>query len=99
MRRLAAAILAAGLCAGCGGPEPRTVEDRVDDHAIASEVSRLLSRVDGIDRHQIRVESVEGRVRLTGEVPDDAAAERACAATLRARGVVSVVDQLRRVGR
>jgi osmotically-inducible protein OsmY len=92
-------VVAIVLLGACGDPGPRTVEDRVDDHAIVSEVNRLLSRVDGLDRHRIRVSCTDGKVTLGGEVRDDATAARAVEAAGNARGAVSVEDRMQRPAR
>lgn len=85
------AIFAAG-CAG-GGNEPRTEEDRVDDHTIEADVNRALSRVDGVDRLKLKIESIRGKVVLSGRVRDAAAAKAAVEAAAKVHGVQEVVDK------
>jgi osmotically-inducible protein OsmY len=95
MRRL---LLAAALAA-CGCPEPRKSpeEARVEDHSIASDVSRALSRVKTVDRLRIRIEVSGGVVTLSGKVDDGLAACDACAAAHEVKGVKEVVDRLERM--
>jgi osmotically-inducible protein OsmY len=85
---------------GCGAPEgPRTEEERVDDHAIAADVNRALSRIDGIDRLRVKIDCARGTVVLSGPVRDDAAARAACRAAEDVKGVKEVLDRLDRTGR
>lgn len=94
------AILIGSLfVAGCSTPEgPRTEDERVDDHSIAADVNRAISRVDGVDRLRVRIDCHRGTVVLTGPVRDDSAARAACKAAEAVKGVKEVLDRLDRTG-
>jgi len=93
MKRLLLLIVLGAV--GCGGGSSgRTEEDRIDDHAIESDVSRVLTRVPGVDRLRIRIESTGGRVTLSGSVPGEEGAKAACEAARKVDGVVEVIDRL-----
>lgn len=99
MKRLIA-VMGVVLLAGCGGGEgtrePRTDDEKVDDQAIAAEINRVLSRIDGIDRLKVRIEVARGHVTLSGPARDDAAAKAACEAARGVSGVEGVRDLLER---
>ncbi|MEK7467615.1 MAG: BON domain-containing protein [Planctomycetota bacterium] len=98
MKRLALlALLVAAGCTGSGTTTARTDDELVEDQAIAAEVNRALSRVEGVDRLKIQIEVVRGIVSLTGPVSDEASAKAACAAARRVDGVKGVRDLLERV--
>ncbi|KAF0240565.1 MAG: hypothetical protein FD180_4876 [Planctomycetota bacterium] len=87
---------AAGGCAGDGETRARTDEELVADQAIAAEVNRALSRVDGVDRLKIQIEVVRGIVSLSGPVRDQAAAKAAYDAAERVDGVKGIRDMMKR---
>jgi osmotically-inducible protein OsmY len=93
---LALTLLACG-CSGSGNGT-RTEEDRIDDHAIEADVNRAISRVDGVDRLRVRIESIRGIVTLSGKVRDEAAAKGALEAAAKVSGVKKVTDALEREG-
>jgi osmotically-inducible protein OsmY len=97
MRTLAllALVVAAG-CTGSGTTTARTDDELVADQAMAAEVNRALSRVDGVDRLKIQIEVVRGIVSLSGPVSDETAAKAACAAARKVNGVKGIRDLLER---
>ncbi len=99
MNRLIA-VLGLVFLAGCGGGEgtsrPRTDDEKVDDQAIAAEINRVLSRVEGIDRLKVRIEVARGYVTLSGPARDEGAAKAACEAAAGVSGVEGVRDLLER---
>ena len=90
-----ALVVAAG-CTGGGTTTARTDEELVADQAIAAEVNRALSRVEGVDRLKIQIEVVRGIVSLSGPVSDESAAKAACAAARKVDGVKGIRDLLER---
>ena len=98
-RVMAISVVLAFAAGGCVGDETtraRTDEELVADQAIAAEVNRALSRVDGVDRLKIQIEVVRGIVSLSGPVRDQAAAKAACDATERVDGVKGIRDMMKR---
>ena len=93
------AFLVAAGCTGSGTTTARTDEELVEDQAIAAEVNRALSRVEGVDRLKIQIEVVRGIVSLLGPVSDESAAKAACAAARKVSGVKGIRDLLERQDR
>ncbi len=60
------------------------------DEALAREVARIITGRPGVDTHRVRVEAHEGRLRLSGEVPDLHSRAEAERLALGVRGIASV---------
>ena len=66
----------------------------LDDAAVTAKVKAALLATDGISSSDISVETEQGRVILTGRVPDQMQAERAEDAAERVDGVLSVENRI-----
>lgn len=71
-----------------------TVACAKSDVGITTSVKSRLAADDTVKAYQINVDTKEGVVTLTGEVPSQAAKETAVQVTRATDGVVSVVDNL-----
>ena len=106
MRTLAVAgALAAAALAGCDQADQKQVSKEVreqsavvakaiDDSAITAKVKTALLAEPGIPSADISVETVAGKVTLTGKVADRAQAERAIQVVAMVEGVKGVDNRL-----
>lgn len=106
MRTLAVtAALAAAVLAGCDQADQKQVSKQmreqsavvakaVDDSAITAKVKTALLAEPGIPSAEISVETVAGKVTLTGKVTDRAQAERAIQVAAMVEGVKGVDNRL-----
>lgn len=106
MKTLAiAGALAAAALAGCDQADQKQVSKQVreqsavvakavDDSAITAKVKTALLAEPGIPSADISVETVAGKVTLTGKVTDRAQAERAIQVAAMVEGVKGVDNRL-----
>ena len=106
MRTLAlTGAVAAAVLAGCDQADQKQVSKQVreqsavvakavDDSAITAKVKTALRAEPGIPSADISVETVSGKVTLTGKVTDRAQAERAIQAAAMVEGVKGVDNRL-----
>jgi len=100
-----AGAFAAALAAGCDQASQKqaskevreqsaVVAKTIDDAAITAKVKTALLAEPGIPSADISVETVAGKVTLTGKVPDRAQAERAIQVAATVEGVTGVDNRL-----
>ncbi len=71
------------------------VGDKVKDMSITTAINAELARDNDLSALRINVDTVDGRVILRGDAPNEAARERAATLAGGVDGVVSVDNQLR----
>jgi len=91
----AGALMGAGATAGIAVAQERSVGDAIDDAAVEVEVNHYLfqEHVDDLFR-AVSVESVEGRVLLTGNVKTQELRDRATELAYKADGVREVINEI-----
>jgi len=99
MTRLGRAVLMVALLAtpvatlsGCAST--RTTTRQIDDASITASVKTRLAENPDVKAHQIDVDTIDGKVTLTGEVTSSAMRSEAIRVAQRTEGVVSVRDNL-----
>lgn len=78
---------------GCKGTTARP-EGTIDDRAIVAHIRSLISKEPALDAAAIRVFAQEGKVTLSGPVPDTATKARLLDEARGVEGVKSVSDDL-----
>jgi len=91
----AGALMGAGATAGIAVAQERSVGDAIDDAAVEVEVNHYLfqEHVDDLFR-AVSVESVEGRVLLTGNVKTQELRDRATELAYKADDVREVINEI-----
>jgi hyperosmotically inducible protein len=104
MKKLLAALLSAASLAGCAGmgsdrgtgPDagPRSVGQVVDDATITAQVKAALAADPDLSALKINVDTLQGAVKLKGEVKTIALRRKADSLAAGIKGVKSVDNQL-----
>ncbi|WP_423199545.1 MULTISPECIES: BON domain-containing protein [unclassified Cupriavidus] len=91
-------VMAAGADADTPSSTGRTAAPRdtaaTSDRAITANVQAKLAAVPGVDINRIKVNTVDGVVRLEGTIRDEAQRENILQAAKDTRGVTAVSDEL-----
>jgi hyperosmotically inducible protein len=74
--------------------EQPTVGERVQDATITAKVKAALLAADNVNGTDISVETVDGRVVLSGMVPDQGQVDRAVATARNVEGVIDVENRI-----
>jgi hyperosmotically inducible protein len=76
------------------GDSARTVGQTLDDAGITAKVKTALLAEKGVNGTSINVDTMQGRVTLTGRVPDQAQVDRAAQVASSVEGVKAVENKL-----
>lgn len=91
---LMVALLAAPVTTLSGCASTRSTTRQIDDATITASVKTRLAQDPDVKAHQIDVDTIDGKVTLTGEVKSSAMRAEAVKLAQRTEGVVSVRDNL-----
>jgi hyperosmotically inducible protein len=75
-------------------PPEQRIESKIEDIAITGKVKAALATADGLNDSSIKVETIDGRVTLSGRLADDAQRTRAIETVRRVEGVRGVDSRL-----
>jgi hyperosmotically inducible protein len=87
-------LLLVTLVYGCKAPSSSPAGEKGDDRAIVARIQSVISEDPALSGHVIRVFAQEGKVTLSGPVPDREAKSRLLARAKDVKGVKSVSDNL-----
>jgi osmotically-inducible protein OsmY len=79
---------------GCKSSTAGRRDEMVDDRAIVARIRTLISEDPGLSLSAVRVFAIEGKVTLSGTVPDSDAKSRLLTGARGVKGVKSVSDNL-----
>jgi osmotically-inducible protein OsmY len=92
---LVAALMTAGLVAGCSStPTQQSTGEAIDDGVVTAKVKAALIEDPVTKAHQINVETFKGQVQLSGFVESDEARARALQLAREVEGVKKVKDSM-----
>lgn len=82
------------LFQGCESFTKGRHEPKVDDRSIVESITALILEDRSVNASEVRVFAQEGKVTLSGTVPNDEAKSRLLAKARKVKGVKSVSDNL-----
>lgn len=93
-RGLAVALFAAAAMTFAGCSSTQSTVDQIDDSAITASVKARMAADPDVEAHEIDVDTVDGKVTLTGKVSNTAVRSEAVRLARNTEGVLAVRDNL-----